>query len=43
MLIGRRLKEKKNRVEDALSTIRPAVEKGIVPGGSVALNVSPTL
>ncbi len=31
------LKEKKHRVEDALSTARSAVEEGIVPGGGVAL------
>src|SRR5690349_21653523 len=31
------LKEKKHRVEDALSTSRAAVEEGIVPGGGVAL------
>ena len=31
------LKEKKHRVEDALSTARAAVEEGIVPGGGVAL------
>ncbi|GBD11377.1 60 kDa chaperonin [bacterium HR23] len=31
------LKEKKNRVEDALSATRSAVEEGIVPGGGVAL------
>ncbi|MFN8500863.1 chaperonin GroEL [Kouleothrix sp.] len=30
-------KEKKHRVEDALSTARAAVEEGIVPGGGVAL------
>jgi chaperonin GroEL len=38
------LKEKKHRVEDALSTARAAVEEGIVPGGGVALiNVTPAL
>jgi len=38
------LKEKKHRVEDALSTARAAVEEGIVPGGGVALiNVLPAL
>jgi chaperonin GroEL len=38
------LKEKKHRVEDALSTARAAVEEGIVPGGGVALiNVVPAL
>ncbi len=31
------LKEKKHRVEDALSATRAAVEAGIVPGGGVAL------
>jgi chaperonin GroEL len=31
------LKEKKHRVEDALSATRAAVEDGIVPGGGVAL------
>ncbi|MEK9163725.1 MAG: chaperonin GroEL, partial [Chloroflexota bacterium] len=38
------LKEKKHRVEDALSAARAAVEEGIVPGGEVALiNAIPTL
>jgi len=38
------LKEKKHRVEDALSATRAAVEEGIVPGGGVALiNVVPAL
>ncbi|MBK9710567.1 MAG: chaperonin GroEL [Kouleothrix sp.] len=38
------LKEKKHRVEDALSTARAAVEEGIVPGGGVALiNALPAL
>src|SRR5919201_290989 len=38
------LKEKKHRVEDALSTARSAVEEGIVPGGGVALiNAVPAL
>src|SRR5512136_392782 len=38
------LKEKKHRVEDALSATRAAVEEGIVPGGAVAfLNVIPAL
>jgi chaperonin GroEL len=38
------LKEKKHRVEDALSATRAAVEEGIVPGGGVALvNVMPAL
>jgi chaperonin GroEL len=31
------LKDKKHRVEDALSATRAAVEEGIVPGGGVAL------
>ena len=31
------LKEKKHRIEDALSATRAAVEEGIVPGGGVAL------
>ncbi|GIV96786.1 MAG: 60 kDa chaperonin 1 [Herpetosiphonaceae bacterium] len=31
------LKEKKHRVEDALSAARAAVEEGIVPGGEIAL------
>jgi len=34
------LKEKKHRVEDALSATRAAVEEGIVPGGGVALTNS---
>jgi len=38
------LKEKKHRVEDALSATRAAVEEGIVPGGGVALiNATPAL
>ncbi len=38
------LKEKKHRVEDALSATRAAVEEGIVPGGGVALiNAVPDL
>lgn len=38
------LKEKKHRVEDALSATRAAVEEGILPGGGVALlNASPVL
>ncbi len=38
------LKEKKHRVEDALSATRAAVEEGTVPGGGVALlNVIPAL
>jgi len=31
------MKEKKDRVDDALSATRAAVEEGIVPGGGVAL------
>ncbi|HRF94956.1 MAG TPA: TCP-1/cpn60 chaperonin family protein, partial [Aggregatilineales bacterium] len=31
------LKEKKHRVEDALSAARASVEEGVVPGGGVAL------
>ena len=31
------MKEKKDRVEDALSATRAAVEEGIIPGGGVAL------
>ncbi len=30
------MKEKKDRVDDALSATRAAVEEGIVPGGGVA-------
>ena len=38
------LKEKKHRVEDALSATRAAVEEGMVPGGGVALiNAIPAL
>ncbi|MGL4650676.1 MAG: chaperonin GroEL, partial [Caldilineaceae bacterium] len=38
------LKEKKHRVEDALSATRAAVDEGIVPGGGVALiNALPSL
>jgi len=38
------LKEKKHRVEDALSATRAAVEEGILPGGGVAiLNASSAL
>ncbi len=38
------LKEKKHRVEDALSATRAAVEEGILPGGGVSLlNVLPAL
>ncbi len=31
------LKEKKHRIEDAVSTTRAAIESGVVPGGGVAL------
>lgn len=31
------MKEKKDRVEDALNTMRAAVEERIVPGGGVVL------
>ncbi|MBI2303520.1 MAG: chaperonin GroEL [Chloroflexi bacterium] len=38
------LKEKKHRVEDALSATRAAVEEGIVPGGGVAfIQAAPAL
>ncbi len=38
------LKEKKLRIEDALSATRAAVEEGIVPGGGVALlHIAPVL
>jgi chaperonin GroEL len=38
------LKEKKHRVEDAVSATRAAIEEGIVPGGGVALiNARPAL
>lgn len=38
------LKEKKHRVEDALSATRAAVEEGIVPGGGVTyVNIIPAL
>jgi chaperonin GroEL len=38
------MKEKKHRIEDALSATRAAVEEGIVPGGGVALlQISPAL
>ncbi|NLL19159.1 MAG: chaperonin GroEL [Clostridia bacterium] len=38
------MKEKKHRVEDALSATRAAVDEGIVPGGGVALiNAMPVL
>src|SRR5512134_1158357 len=36
------LKEKKHRIEDAVSTAKAAVEEGIVPGGGVALVRSQT-
>ena len=35
------LKEKKHRIEDALSATRAAVEEGIVAGGGTALLRSP--
>ena len=31
------MKEKKDRVDDALHATRAAVEEGVVPGGGVAL------
>ncbi len=38
------LKERKNRIEDALSATRAAVEEGIVPGGGTAfINALPAL
>ena len=37
------LKEKKHRVEDALSATRAAVEEGILPGGGVAVLNSPAV
>lgn len=38
------LKEKKHRIEDALSATRAAVEEGIIPGGGTSLvNVIPSL
>jgi chaperonin GroEL len=38
------LKEKKHRIEDALSATRAGVEEGIVPGGGVTLlNIAPAL
>jgi chaperonin GroEL len=38
------LKEKKHRVEDALSAARAAIEEGVVPGGGVALlNIIPKI
>ena len=38
------LKEKKHRIEDALSATRAAVEEGIIPGGGACLvDIIPTL
>lgn len=38
------LKEKKHRIEDALSATKAAVEEGIVPGGGIALlHIAPKL
>ena len=38
------LKEKKHRVEDALSATRAAVEEGIIPGGGTTyVNIAPEL
>lgn len=38
------LKEKKHRIEDALSATRAAVEEGIIPGGGTTLvNIIPAL
>jgi len=38
------MKEKKHRIEDALSATRAAVEEGVVPGGGVALlKIAPVL
>ncbi len=34
------LKEKKHRIEDAVSATKAAVEEGIVPGGGIALGVA---
>jgi chaperonin GroEL len=34
------LKEKKHRIEDAVSTTKAAIEEGVVPGGGVALLAS---
>ena len=31
------MKEKKDRVDDALSATRAAIEEGVVPGGGIAL------
>jgi chaperonin GroEL len=36
------LKEKKHRIEDAVSTTKAAIEEGVVPGGGVALLRSKT-
>lgn len=36
------MKEKKHRIEDALSATKAAVEEGVVPGGGVALAVAST-
>ena len=35
------VKEKKDRVDDALNATRAAVEEGILPGGGVALHSQP--
>ena len=35
------LKEKKHRIEDAVSTTKAAIEEGVVPGGGVALLAQP--
>ncbi len=35
------MKEKKDRVDDALSATRAAIAEGIVPGGGVALHTLP--
>ena len=37
------LKEKKHRIEDAVSTTKAAIEEGVVPGGGVALLRAQTL
>jgi chaperonin GroEL len=37
------LKEKKHRIEDALSATRAAVEEGIVAGGTALVNPLPAL
>jgi len=37
------LKEKKHRIEDAVSTTKAAIEEGVVPGGALPSSVpSPT-